>query len=173
MLVSSWRCTSSEELVFVLVRCLDRSKLTRCAFALLNMLTVLCRLQDRDPLNLCKAVAPHLAALEGQVVSLSPGAPVAKIDHGQHLQTLKCVAVLKMMRQLAGAYSVMRVDAVAALVPFMPFSEVETVLADAVKFGFVQVRVCFVLAVFMDAVKFGFVQAHTLVDPAVRLHIAT
>ena len=96
-------------------------------------------MQDHDPLNLCKNIAPHLAALEDSTVKLSPAAPVATIDHGQHLEQLKCVAVLKMMRQLASAYSVMRVDAAAKLVPFMPFSEVETVLADAVKFGFVQV----------------------------------
>jgi translation initiation factor 3 subunit A len=97
--------------------------------------------QEHDPLNLCKTVAPYLASLENRCVALSASAPVATIDHHQHLAHLKSVAVLKMMRQLAGAYSVMRMDAVAALIPFMTFSEVETVLSDAVKFGYVQVRI--------------------------------
>jgi translation initiation factor 3 subunit A len=67
-------------------------------------------MQDRDPLHLCQIAAPHLAALEGK-------APVAAVDLGQHLSQLKSVAVLKMMRQLSGVYSVMRIEKLSSLVP--------------------------------------------------------
>jgi translation initiation factor 3 subunit A len=98
-------------------------------------------MQDRDPLNLCKTIAPYLAKLEKQVVQLSAGAPVRIVDHDQHVFALKAVAVLKMMRQLASAYSIMRIDKAAALIPFMSFSEVEAVLADAVKYGYVDIQI--------------------------------
>lgn len=73
-------------------------------------------MQDRDPLHLCTIVAPHLAALEGKIVTLSSNAPVKEVDHGQHLSQLKSVAVLKMMRQLSSVYSVMRIDKLSSLV---------------------------------------------------------
>jgi translation initiation factor 3 subunit A len=98
-------------------------------------------LQDRDPLNLCKIIAPYLAKLENRVIPLSAGAPVSSVDHHQHVHSLKAVAVLRMMRQLASAYSIMRIDKVAALIPFMSFSEVEAVLSDAVKFGYVDIQI--------------------------------
>jgi translation initiation factor 3 subunit A len=74
-------------------------------------------MQDRDPLHLCQIAAPHLAALEGKVINLSSNAPVAAVDLGQHLSQLKSVAVLKMMRQLSGVYSVMRIEKLSSLVP--------------------------------------------------------
>ena len=99
-------------------------------------------MQERDPLNLCRTVAPHLAALESKTLSLSAAAPVAAVDLGQHVAALRSNAVLRMLRQLAGAYSVMQIEKFAALVPFMSFAQVEAVLADAVKFGYVQARLC-------------------------------
>ena len=77
-------------------------------------------MQDRDPLNLCIIVAPLLAALEGRTLNLSSNAPVATVDHGQHLSQLKSVAVLKMMRQLSGVYSVMRIEKLSSLVRTPP-----------------------------------------------------
>jgi PCI domain len=97
--------------------------------------------QDRDPLHLCTTVAPHLASLENKVVTLSSAAPVLSIDHGQHLSQLKSVAVLKMLRQLSSVYSVMRIEKLSSLIPFMSFPEVEAVLADAIKFGYVHVQI--------------------------------
>ena len=98
-------------------------------------------MQERDPLHLCKTVAPRLAALDTGPVELSAASPVATIDHAQHLSHLKAVAVLKMVRQLSSAYSVMRMDRLAELIPFLSFSEVEAVLSDAVKFGYVQLHI--------------------------------
>lgn len=97
--------------------------------------------QNADPLTLCLSIQPHLAALEAQAaLPLSPAAPVRSVNHAQHVTHLRNVAVLKMMRHLGSVYSVMRMERLAALVPFMSFSEVEAVLADAIKFGYVQVR---------------------------------
>lgn len=98
--------------------------------------------QDRDPLHLCTTIAPYIAALEEQQeVPLGAGAPVPTIDFAQHVSQLRSVAVLKMMRQLSSVYSVMRIDKLGQLVPFMSFPEVEAVLADAIKFGYIQVRI--------------------------------
>ena len=99
-------------------------------------------MQDRDPLHLCTTVAPYLADLEEKKeVPLGSGAPVPTIDFAQHVSQLRSVAVLKMMRQLSSVYSVMRIDKLSQLVPFMSFPEVEAVLADAIKFGYIQVQI--------------------------------
>jgi len=49
--------------------------------------------------------------------------------------------VLRLLKQLSEVYSTMRISTLAGLVPFMPFSEVEGVVVDAVKCDYLQVRV--------------------------------
>ena len=49
------------------------------------------------------------------------------------------VAVLRLLQQLGQVYSVMKIDSLKALVPFMNFGEVEAVIVDAVKNEFIQV----------------------------------
>ena len=50
------------------------------------------------------------------------------------------VAVLRVLRQLSEVYSVMTISSLAALIPFMGFSEVEQLVVEAVKHGYLQVR---------------------------------
>ena len=49
------------------------------------------------------------------------------------------VAVLRLLQQLSDAYSVMKIDSLAALVPFMPFVRVEQIIVDAVKNNYLKV----------------------------------
>lgn len=48
--------------------------------------------------------------------------------------------MLRLLKQLSEVYSTMRISALAELVPFMPFSEVEAIVVDAVKSDYLQVR---------------------------------
>ena len=57
----------------------------------------------------------------------------------QYTASLQQVAVLRLLQQLSQVYSVMRVDSLEALVPFMGFSDVEQLIVDAVKHDFLQV----------------------------------
>jgi len=50
------------------------------------------------------------------------------------------VAVLRLLQQLSQVYSVMRVSALADLVPFFSFGEVEQLIVDAVKHNYLHVR---------------------------------
>ena len=50
------------------------------------------------------------------------------------------VAVLRVLAQLGQVYSVMRVKALAEVVPFMSFAQVEHLIVTAVKHGYLQAR---------------------------------
>ena len=64
------------------------------------------------------------------------------------------VAVLRVLRQLSEVYSVMTISSLAALIPFMGFSEVEQLVVEAVKHGFLQVRVASLLGQIMLCSRF-------------------
>ena len=48
------------------------------------------------------------------------------------------VAVLRAMQQLSEVYSVMTIASLSELVPFFGFSEVEQIIVEAVKQGYLQ-----------------------------------
>ena len=50
------------------------------------------------------------------------------------------VAVLRAMQQLSEVYSVMTIASLSELVPFFGFSQVEQIIVDAVKQGYLQVQ---------------------------------
>lgn len=70
----------------------------------------------------------------------APYADLQESNLGQYTKPIQQVAVLRLLQQLSQAYSSMRVSALAKMVPFMPFNEVELLIVDAVKAGFLQVR---------------------------------
>lgn len=49
------------------------------------------------------------------------------------------VAVLRVLHQLSEVYSVMKIESLAALIPFFSSAEVEQLLVDAVKHGYLKV----------------------------------
>ena len=49
------------------------------------------------------------------------------------------VAVLRLLKQLSQVYSVMKIERLKQLIPFMNFGQVEAIIVDAVKNEFIQV----------------------------------
>ena len=64
--------------------------------------------------------------------------PVEQVSLKQYSKSLQRVAVLRLLQQLSHVYSVMKISALADLVPFMGFGEVEQIIVDAVKHDFLQ-----------------------------------
>ncbi len=56
-----------------------------------------------------------------------------------YVPSLKQIAVLRLLKQLSEVYSTMQISALAELVPFASFSEVEAIIVDAVKYDYLQV----------------------------------
>lgn len=81
--------------------------------------------------------------------------PVEEVTLQQYSKSLQRVAVLRLLQQLSHVYSVMKISALADLVPFMSFGEVEQIIVDAVKHDFLQVlhTVASCLAAAHDAVE--------------------
>ena len=69
--------------------------------------------------------------------------PVEEVTLQQYSKSLQRVAVLRLLQQLSHVYSVMKISALADLVPFMSFGEVEQIIVDAVKHDFLQVLYSF------------------------------
>jgi hypothetical protein len=59
-----------------------------------------------------------------------------------YVPSLKQIAVLRLLKQLSEVYSTMKISAVAELVPFATFGEVEAMVVDAVKYDYLQVCGC-------------------------------
>lgn len=94
-----------------------------------------------NPLELCQRLAPLLERVANLDMSLSAGAGIpAEVDVAFFTRGIQKVAALKALQQLGGVYSVMRIDSLASLVPFMSFGELEQLVAEAVKHGFFQAK---------------------------------
>lgn len=93
-----------------------------------------------DPLQLCTRLGPLLDALPGLTATLSSAAPVEEADVGSHVAALKRVAIVKTLNQLSQVYSVMRLDALTRVIPFASISEIEGIIVDAVRHGYLAVR---------------------------------
>ncbi|KAK9917232.1 hypothetical protein WJX75_002153 [Coccomyxa subellipsoidea] len=96
---------------------------------------------DFSPLELCAQIAPLLESLSSLDAPLSAASPVQEANLTQYKHALQQVAVLRVLRQLSEVYSVMNISSLAALIPFMGFSEVEQLIVEAVKHGYLQVRI--------------------------------
>lgn len=77
--------------------------------------------------------------LTGPVCMLAGASPIDEVSLQQYSKSLQRVAVLRLLQQLSHVYSVMKIPALADLVPFMGFGEVEQIIVDAVKHDFLQV----------------------------------
>ncbi|GFH15705.1 eukaryotic translation initiation factor 3 subunit 10 [Haematococcus lacustris] len=81
------------------------------------------------PLELCRRMAPLLAKLGETTHSMSASSPVKEVALGQYVNQLKQV------------FSSLKISTLESLVPFMPLSEVEAVVVDAVKCEYLQMRI--------------------------------
>ena len=71
---------------------------------------------------------------------MSAASPVKDLAMAQYVPSLKQVAVLRLLKQLSEVYSTMHIKELAALLPFMSFGDVESVVVDAVKYDYLQVK---------------------------------
>mmetsp|Transcript_33886 Transcript_33886/g.95996 ORF Transcript_33886/g.95996 Transcript_33886/m.95996 type:complete len:1014 (-) Transcript_33886:241-3282(-) len=95
---------------------------------------------DFDPLNLCKKMEPLLNSLDNMPSAMSAASPVPAIVLSQYKEQLSKLAVLRMCEQLSQVYSVIKIEKLAAMVPFVSFAQVELYVVDAVKYGYLQLR---------------------------------
>lgn len=97
--------------------------------------------QDFSPLELCARLGPLVEKLGEVAPAMSPASPVKDANLGMYVNSLKQVALLRLLKQLSEVYSTMRVSSLAELVSFMSLGEVEAVVMDAVKNDYLQVRI--------------------------------
>lgn len=95
---------------------------------------------DFNPLDLCKSVDLLCGKLKDISKPMSPGNPISSIDLSVYAQSLKYIAVLRTLKQLSRVYANMKVEQLGSLVPFMTFGEVEAIIVDAVKHGYLNVN---------------------------------
>jgi translation initiation factor 3 subunit A len=92
------------------------------------------------PLDLCARVGTALGALRALPAALSPAAPLAELPLGDYARRLEVLASLRALQQVGAVYASMRLDALAALIPFQPFCDTEKLIVDAVKHNFLSLR---------------------------------
>jgi len=96
-----------------------------------------------DPLGKCKRLAPLLDKLESldRPMDLGHKMQVDGAALANFRKPLMETAVLSTLLQLKQVYSSMRIEAFKELVPFMSFREVEHVIVDAHRCGYIQCRI--------------------------------
>lgn len=83
---------------------------------------------------------------------LAGASPIEEVSLKQYCKSLQRVAVLRLLQQLSHVYSVMKIPALADLVPFMSFGEVEQIIVDAVKHDFLQASLVTLPCIVLDTV---------------------
>jgi len=96
---------------------------------------------DFNPLELCARLAPLLEKLPGLTAALSPAAPVEAADMGAYAPALKRCAIIKTLHQLSQVYTVMKMDALAKLIPFASIAELESIMLDAIRHRYLALRI--------------------------------
>lgn len=96
---------------------------------------------DFNPLEFCSRAEELLAKLEHLPDELSPNAPVSSIDWKGYTATLRKVMVLRFLQQASSVYLTMRLRSLEQLVPSMSLEELEAIIAEAVRNGFVNLRI--------------------------------
>lgn len=92
------------------------------------------------PLDLCARVGTALDALRALPSALSAAAPLTDLPLAEYARRLEVLASLRALQQVGAVYASMRLDALAALIPFQPFADTEKLIVDAVKYNFLSLR---------------------------------
>ena len=72
---------------------------------------------------------------------MSPASPIKEVTLSRYVSDLKQVAVLRLVKQISEVYSSLQVSSLAAMVPWASFGEVESLIVDAVRHDYLQVRI--------------------------------
>uniref|UniRef100_A0A7S0YIT4 PCI domain-containing protein n=1 Tax=Polytomella parva TaxID=51329 RepID=A0A7S0YIT4_9CHLO len=97
--------------------------------------------QDFNPLDLCSKLHPLLQSLE-KLSESSEGSYCGRaMAFSRYLESLKKVSILRTLKQLSEAYSCLSVERVSAIIPFATPAQIESLIVEAVKNGFLEVQV--------------------------------
>jgi len=95
---------------------------------------------DFNPLQLCNKIEPLIARLSETNTAMSTSSPITEVTLSFYQEQLRKQAVLRMCEQLSQVYSVIKIEKLASLVPFVELAKVELIVVDAVKYGHLQLR---------------------------------
>lgn len=95
---------------------------------------------DFNPLQLCHKIEPLISRLDEVSSAMSAASPISEVALGHYKEHLRKLAVLRMCDQLSQVYSVIKIEKLASLVPFVELAKVELIIVDAVKYGYLQLR---------------------------------
>ncbi|KAK9102806.1 hypothetical protein Sjap_020060 [Stephania japonica] len=93
------------------------------------------------PLDLASRVQPLLtkiAKLGGKVASASS---LPEVQLSQYVPAMEKLACLRVLQQVSQVYQTMKIDVLSKMIPFFPFSVVEKLSVDAIKYNFVCMKV--------------------------------
>jgi len=93
------------------------------------------------PLDLCKRADVLFNTLEGTTIEVSEASPVSSFDFNSFLPRLRSLGIVRMVYQQSKVFETMKIDSLAKSVPFMPYHEVERILVQAIRSGYISVRI--------------------------------
>ena len=97
--------------------------------------------QSFAPLDMCKRADSLFAILQGTRIEVSEASPVSSFNFNSFLPRLRSLGIVRMVHQQSKVFETMKIDSLKSAVPFMPYHEVERILVQAVRSGYISVRI--------------------------------
>ena len=97
--------------------------------------------QSFSPLDMCKRADALFAILQGTTIEVSEASPVSSFNFNSFLPRLRSLGIVRMVHQQSKVFETMKIDSLKSAVPFMPYHEVERILVQAVRSGYISVRI--------------------------------
>ncbi|XP_076927506.1 eukaryotic translation initiation factor 3 subunit A [Bidens hawaiensis] len=96
---------------------------------------------DFLPLDLASKIQPLLAKISKLGGKLSTASSVPEVQLSNYIPALEKVTTLRLLQQVSRVYQSMKVETLSKMVPFFEFPAVERISVDAVKHGFIAMKV--------------------------------
>lgn len=93
------------------------------------------------PLDLASRVQPLLAKISKLGGKLSSASSVSEVQLSQYVPALEKLATLRLLQQVSQVYQTMKIESLSKVIQFFDFSVVEKISVDAVKHGFIAMKV--------------------------------
>ncbi|XP_078429553.1 eukaryotic translation initiation factor 3A [Wolffia australiana] len=93
------------------------------------------------PLDLASRVQPLLAKISKVGSKLSSASSVPEVQLSQYAPALEKLTALRVLQQVSKVYQTMKIETLSRMIPFFVFPSIEKIAVDAVKYGFVPMKV--------------------------------
>jgi len=93
------------------------------------------------PLDFCQRALSLIDKVKALPSTLSASCPVTEVEWSEYVASLERVVVLRFLQQVSSVYSTIKLDTVRKLVTFKTPVEVEKIVMDAVRCGFLAARI--------------------------------